>query len=115
MKIIDMRIAKICGYDLGGEGSALFLVPPEAIGNSAGTVAVDMNKVKRITYGDTASLAGLSVPDGYRLAYDASKAPTTSGATFTTVETISGGPDDPVTVKLSTPLHAGDALSIIAP
>lgn len=114
MKIVDKRIAKICTAVMGQTTPKLFLVPPDAMGNDFGSVAVDMAKVKRIPASDAASYTGLRLPDGYRVAYDNTLDATTTGSTFSDTTCVNFGDEsDPTAVKLSAPLHAGDAVSIL--
>lgn len=114
MKIVDKRIAKICTAVLGQTTPKLFLVPPDAMGNDFGTIALDMKKVERIPASDAASYEGLRIPDGYRVAYDNALDASTTGATFTAVNCVNlTAEDDPSSTKLSAPMHAGDAVSIL--
>lgn len=110
MKIVDMRTATVVGESQ--VTATCFLVPPNAFYNDYGSVALDLDMCKAIPQSVLTSVGGVSVPDGYRFAYDGTLIDTISGTTVSTMSCF-GASSQISMVKITPPLRAGDAVGVL--
>lgn len=110
MKIVDKRTATIvCESQVA---ATCFLVPPNAFYNDFGSIALDLDMCKVIPQSVLTSIGGVSVPDGYRFAYNSVLNGTISGTTSSAM-TCSSTKFDITAVLITPPLRAGDAVGVV--